>query len=360
MKSTKSILEKFYSGERLVRSDALTLLESGRLQQLGQAADWMRQKMHPDGKVSFLVDRNINYTNVCVARCTFCNFYRRSGDYDGYVLSSETIFKKIEETLSLGGTGILMQGGMHPELKIDYYENLLSSIRDRYPTVHLHCFSPPEIVVLARLSKISLRESIRRLKAAGLQSIPGGGAEILAERMRQLISPGKCTVQQWLEVMRLGHQAGLPSTATMMVGAGETLQERVEHLDRIRSLQDETKGFVAFIPWNVQLQGTPMQKTIQKHMPPVEYLSLLAISRIYLDNIPNIQVSWLTQGLQLGQIALHFGANDVGSIMIEENVISTAGASHEARRSDLIQLILDAGFVPVQRDSIYSSFRKIA
>ena len=360
MKTPESILEGVYRGRRLEPSDALVLLKSGEFQQLGQAADWMRRRLHPDGVVSFLVDRNINYTNVCVARCTFCNFYRRPGHDEGYVLSNETIFRKVEETLALGGTGILMQGGMHPDLKIDYYEELLSSIRDRYPAIHLHCFSPPEIVVLARLSRLSLRESIRRLKAAGLQSIPGGGAEILTERMRREISPGKCTSRQWLEVMRVGHEEGLPTTATMMIGGGESLQERVEHLEGIRSLQDETGGFVAFIPWNVQLEGTPMQESIRREVPAVEYLTLLAVARIYLDNIVNLQVSWLTQGLPVGQIALHFGANDVGSIMIEENVISTAGAHYTARRSDLIRLIVDAGFTPAQRNSVYSTFKKIA
>ena len=349
MKTPESILEGVYRGRRLEPSDALVLLESGEFQQLGQAADRVRRRLHPDGVVSFLVDRNINYTNVCVARCTFCNFYRRPGHDEGYVLSNETIFRKVEETLALGGTGILMQGGMHPDLKIDYYEELLSSIRDRYPAIHLHCFSPPEIVVLARLSRLSLREAIRRLKAAGLQSIPGGGAEILTERMRREISPGKCTARQWLEVMRIGHEEGLPTTATMMIGGGESLQER-----------DETGGFVAFIPWNVQLEGTPMQESIQGEVPAVEYLTLLAVARIYLDNIVNLQVSWLTQGLQVGQIALHFGANDVGSIMIEENVISTAGAHYTARRSDLIRLILEAGFTPAQRNSVYSTFKKIA
>ena len=359
MNAIDQALEKVFAGERIGPEDALMLLRSRELQKVGRAADFVRRKLHPEGVVSFLIDRNINYTNVCVARCTFCNFYRRPGDQEGYVLPLESIFKKIEETIALGGTGILMQGGMHPDLKIDYYEKLLSSIRERYQ-IHLHCFSPPEIVVLAKLSRISIRESIRRLKAAGLASIPGGGAEILVERMRKSISPGKCSAQEWLEVMLVAHEEGLSTTATMMIGGGETLEERIEHLDAIRELQDQTGGFVAFIPWNVQLEGTPMQNSIQREVGTVEYLILLAVSRIYLDNIPNIQVSWLTQGLKVAQVALYFGANDVGSIMIEENVISTAGASHRADREALVRTIEDAGFSAGQRDSVFQVFSKIA
>jgi len=346
------IVEKALSGERISPTDAVLLLQSGELQKIGLAANHVRQTNHPEGVVSFLLDRNINYTNVCVARCTFCNFYRKPGHGEGYLLEKEELFKKIEDTIALGGTGILMQGGMNPDLKIDYYEDLLQSIRSRY-SIHLHCFSPPEIVVLAKLSKLSIRESIRRLKSAGLDSIPGGGAEILTDRMRKEISPGKCTADQWIQVMKIAHEEGLLTTATMMFGAGETLEEIVEHLERIRQLQDETAGFVAFIPWNVQLQDTVMAGKISRSVSPTEYLKVLAVSRIYLDNIKNIQVSWLTQGLQVAQIALYFGANDVGSIMMEENVISTAGAHHKATELELIELIRQAGFTPVQRDTLY-------
>ena len=359
MSPIDSVLDRVFKGERIRPSEGLLLLRSRELPELGRAADFVRRKYHPEGVVSFLIDRNINYTNVCVARCTFCNFYRRPGDEDGYVLPLKSIFQKIEETIELGGTGILMQGGMHPDLKIEYYEELLSSIRERY-RIHLHCFSPPEIVVLAKLSRISIREAIRRLKAAGLASIPGGGAEILVERMRKEISPGKCSAREWLEVMRVAHQEGLFTTATMMIGGGETLEERLDHLDAIRELQDETGGFVAFIPWNVQLEGTPMQASIERELGTVEYLKLLAVSRIYLNNIPNIQVSWLTQGLKVAEIALHFGANDVGSIMIEENVISTAGARHRANTEALIRTIEEAGFLAAQRDSIFRILHKIA
>lgn len=359
MGSLKEILEKGIRGDRISPQEGLALLQSRDFARIAQAADAVRRRKHPRRIVSFLIDRNINYTNVCVARCTFCNFYRKPRHQEGYVLSHEEIFQKIEETLAVGGTGILLQGGMHPDLKIDYYEDLLRSIRSRY-RIHLHCFSPAEIVVVAKLSKISLRETIWRLREAGLDSIPGGGAEILTDRMRKEISPGKCSADEWLEVMRLAHEEGLLTTATMMIGGGETLEERIEHLERIRCLQDETGGFVAFIPWNVQLEGTEMAQTIQESVEPVEYLHLLAVSRIYLDNITNIQVSWLTQGLEVAQVALHMGANDVGSIMIEENVISTAGANHSATQQDLIRLIERAGFTPAQRDTLYRHFRNVA
>jgi cyclic dehypoxanthinyl futalosine synthase len=357
--SVRAILKKACEPSRISPEEAAILLRSNELQKIGQAADYLRRWRHPEPVVSFLIDRNINYTNVCVARCNFCNFYRRPKDGDGYVLETGEILRKIEETVELGGTGILMQGGMNPALKIEFYENLLRSIRAQ-SNIDLHCFSPPEIVVLAKLSKIGIRETIRRLRVAGLDSIPGGGAEILVDRLRKQNSPGKCSASEWLDVMRIAHEEGLQTTATMMIGGGETIEERVEHLDRLRCLQDETGGFVAFIPWNVQLEGTRMQASITKEVSPVEYLKLLAVCRIYLDNFPNIQVSWLTQGLQVGQIALHFGANDVGSIMIEENVISSAGAHYTATREDLLELIRQAGFIPAQRDTLYRTFRRIA
>jgi len=359
MSSVGGILRKVLDGNRISADEAVCLLRSTELQKVGQAADYVRRLKHPHSVVSFLIDRNINYTNVCVARCNFCNFYRRPKDPEGYVLALDDIFQKIDEAVALGATGILMQGGMNPKLKIDFYEDLLRSIRSRY-SIDLHCFSPPEIVVLSKLSKLSLRETIRRLRSAGLDSIPGGGAEILVDRVRKTNSPGKCSAREWLEVMRTAHEEGMLTTATMMIGGGETVEERVEHLEKLRQLQDETGGFVAFIPWNVQLEGTPMEAVIKKEISAVEYLMLLAVSRIYLDNLANVQVSWLTQGLQVAQIALHFGANDVGSIMIEENVISSAGAHYTATRDDLLQLIRNSGFVPAQRDTLYRTFRKIA
>lgn len=359
MSEVTSILQKCLDGDRLDPGEAVTLLKCDAVEEIGAAADEIRKRWHPDGVVSFIVDRNINYTNVCVARCTFCNFYRKLGDEESYILDKEVIFKKIEEMIALGGTGILMQGGMHPHLKIDYYEDLLRSIRSRY-SIQLHCFSPPEIVVLAKLSKLTFKEALQRLKAAALTSLPGGGAEILVERMRDKISPGKCTAAEWLQVMRDAHSIGLKTTATMMVGGGETVEERVEHLRRLRQLQDETGGFVAFIPWNVQLEGTEMSAEIKQSFPPLEYLKLLAVSRLFFDNLRNIQVSWLTQGLEVGRIGLRYGANDIGSVMIEENVISTAGARRQATRDKLIEVIRSAGFIPIQRDCTYSTFRKIA
>ncbi len=359
MRTESDLFDKLGNGERINRQDAVRLLQSQNLQEIGLAADSVRRAKHRDGVVSFLIDRNINYTNYCVARCTFCNFYRKPKTSEGYVLPKEEIFRKIEETLAVGGTGILMQGGMNPDLKIDYYEDLLRSIRDRYP-IHLHCFSPPEVVVLAKLSKLTVRETVRRLIDAGLDSIPGGGAEILTDRMRKTISPGKCSADEWLNVMRVSHEEGLTTTATMMFGAGETWAEMAEHLDRIRRLQDETGGFVAFIPWNVQLEGTELEHDVHRIVSPVEYLKVMAVSRIFLDNIENVQVSWLTQGLKLAQVALHFGANDVGSIMIEENVMSAAGSHNTATRTDLIELIRQAGFVPAQRDTLYRTFSRVA
>lgn len=346
------IIEQAAAGERIAPAEGLMLLEQADLLDLARGADARRRALHPDGIVSFIIDRNISYTNICVARCKFCAFYRRPGDPEGYVLPLDVILKKIEETVELGGTGILMQGGMHPELKIDYYENLLGAIRERF-SIQLHCFSPPEIVVIARLSKLSIRETVVRLKAAGLGSIPGGGAEILDEERRRWISPGKCSAAEWLEVMREAHLAGLKSTATMMFGMGETSLQRVEHLESLRRLQDETGGFVAFIPWNFQAANTDMQDWDLAPVTGHEYLRHIAVARLYLDNIPNLQASWLTQGLMTGQIALRFGANDLGSVMIEENVISQAGAHHTATRDQLIGLIRQAGFTPAQRDATY-------
>jgi len=358
MTSVESITAKVYRQERISPDEAVVLLESRELAEIGRAADYVKWRQHPEGIVSFLIDRNINYTNYCVARCAFCNFYRKPKSGEGYLLSKEEIFRKIEETLALGGTGILMQGGMNPELKIEYYEDLLRAIRERY-SIHLHCFSPPEIVVLARLSKLTLREAVRRLIKAGLDSIPGGGAEVLADRMRKEISPGKCSVEEWLEVMRIAHQEGLKTTATLMFGAGETNEEIARHLDRLRQLQDETGGFVLFVPWNVQLEGTALQERVPETTSPVDYLRILAVSRIFLDNFPNIQVSWLTQGLDMAQVALFFGANDVGSIMIEENVMSSAGSHNQATCSDLIRLIARAGFTPAQRDTLFRTVRPV-
>jgi cyclic dehypoxanthinyl futalosine synthase len=277
------------------------------------------------------------------------------GDSEAYVLPDHVIYKKIEETLSLGGTGILMQGGVHPDLKIDYYERLLSGIKERF-TIHCHCFSPPEILNIARVSKLSVSEVFTRLKAAGLDSMPGGGGEILDDEIRNEISPLKCKTDEWLMVHREAHRLGLRTTGTMMIGVGETIQHRIRHLQRLRDLQDETGGFTAFIPWTFQPEHTELAQRNLPEVPAAEYLKLLALSRIYLDNVANVQVSWLTVGLKVGQVGLRFGVNDMGSIMIEENVISAAGARNRANDAELRRVITDAGFIPRQRTSLYERY----
>jgi len=328
-------------------------LRSDDLLGLGMEADAVRQRLHPGGVVTYIVDRNINYTNVCTECCSFCAFYRPPGSPEGYLEPLDSIFQKIEETLALGGTGVLMQGGLHPDLKIDYYENLLSSIKRRYPQVHLHCFSSPEILNIAEVSGLPLGETILRLRAAGLDSIPGGGAEILDDEVRRHISRRKCTTDEWLLVHRTAHQLGMRTTATMMFGCGETLEHRANHLERIRQLQEETGGFTAFIPWIFQAAHTSLGRTVKDEATGIDYLKTLAVSRIYLDNIRNVQASWLTPGLKLCQIALRFGGNDVGSILIEENVVRATGCLNRTNEEELRRLIRDAGFRPIKRDTLY-------
>jgi cyclic dehypoxanthinyl futalosine synthase len=348
----RPILEKALSGERLTVEDAVRLLASEDVIALGMAAHAVRQRKHPGGVVTYIIDRNVNYTNICIQSCHFCAFYRPPGSPDGYVLPPEELFRKIEETIALGGTGILMQGGLHPSLTIDYYEDLLRAIRQRY-AIHLHCFSPTEIVHIARVSKLSIREVIRRLKAAGLGSIPGGGAEILDDEIRRRIGR-KTTTEQWLTVMRIAHEEGLRTTATMVIGFGESLWHRAQHLERIRALQDETGGFTAFIPWTYQPQNTALGQGGWLEATAVEYLKLLAVSRLYLDNVDHLQVSWLTQGLKVAQVGLHFGADDFGSTIIEENVVTAAGVPRvSVSEAEIRRLITDAGFRPQQRDTLY-------
>jgi cyclic dehypoxanthinyl futalosine synthase len=316
----------------------------------------VRKRLHPEGVVTYIVDRNINYTNVCTEYCSFCAFYRPVGSPEGYVQPLESIFEKIDETLALGGTGILMQGGLHPDLKIDYYQNLLSSIRRRYPLLHLHCFSAPEILNIAEVSGMNVRDTIMRLMDAGLDSIPGGGAEILDDEVRQRIARLKCTTAEWLLVHRTAHQLGMRTTATMMFGCGETLEHRINHLARIRQLQEETGGFTAFIPWLFQRENTSLGNFVKEEASAVDYLKTLAVSRIYLDNILNVQASWLTPGHKLCQIALRFGGNDVGSILIEENVVRAAGVTRTSSEEQLRRLIEEAGFRPVKRDTLYRTY----
>ena len=355
MRSINTILDSAAEGERITSDEAVRLFEEADLLDLASAADRIRMRLHPDDVISYIIDRNINYTNVCKEFCTFCAFYRVKGDREAYVLPDHVIYKKIEETIALGGTGILMQGGVHPDLKIDYYENLLSGIKQRF-SIHCHCFSPPEILNIARVSKMSVPDVFQRLRASGLDSMPGGGGEILDDEIRTAISPLKCKTEEWLMVHREAHKLGMRTTATMMIGVGENIHHRVRHLERLRSLQDETGGFTAFIPWTFQPEHTELAQRNLPEVTAAEYLRLLALSRIYLDNVQNVQVSWLTVGLKVGQVGLRFGVNDMGSIMIEENVISAAGAKHRANDAELRYVIKDAGFIPRQRTTLYERY----
>jgi cyclic dehypoxanthinyl futalosine synthase len=316
----------------------------------------VRRRRHPEGIVSYIIDRNINYTNFCTEYCTFCAFYRPMGHAEGYVLPAETIYEKIQETLDLGGTGVLMQGGLHPDLKIEWYEEMLGAIKRRFPQIWLHCFSSPEIQNIAQVSGLDLETTIARLRDAGLDSIPGGGAEILHDEVRRRISRLKCTTQEWIDVHLTAHKLGMRTTATMMFGCGETIEQRVEHLEVVRRIQAETGGFTAFIPWSFQRENTSLGRVVKEEATGVEYLKTLAISRLYLDDVLNVQSSWVTQGLKTCQVGLRFGGNDVGSIMIEENVVSAAGARHHASEEELRRIIRDAGFIPKQRDTLYRTF----
>jgi cyclic dehypoxanthinyl futalosine synthase len=340
----------------LTEAQALEMLRSDDLIGVGMEADSLRRKLHPGNIVTYQIDRNINYTNICTEYCSFCAFYRPVGSPEGYVLPLETICQKIEETLALGGTGVLMQGGLHPDLKIDYYENLLSSIKKRYPQVHLHCFSAPEVLNISELCGLTVRDTLMRLVDAGLDSIPGAGAEILDDEVRRRIARLKCNTEEWLSVHREAHKLGMRTTATMMFGCGETLQHRIAHLERVRRLQEETGGFTAFIPWFFQRENTSLGRFIKEEVTAVEYLKTLAVSRLFLDNIQNVQASWLTPGHKVCQIALRFGGNDVGSILIEENVVSAAGCGRTSSEEKLRRMIREAGFRPIKRDTLYRNY----
>lgn len=341
---------------RITKAQALAMLRSDDLLGLGSEADAVRRRLHPGGVITYQIDRNINYTNFCTEYCSFCAFYRPAGSPEGYVQPLESIFKKIDETLALGGTGILMQGGLHPDLKMDYYTGLLTAIKQRYPKLHLHCFSAPEILNISDLCGISVRDVIARLIDAGLDSIPGAGAEILDDEVRHRIARLKCSTEEWIGVHRAAHQLGLRTTATMMFGVGETIEHRVNHFERIRRLQDETGGFTAFIPWFFQRENTSLGRSVKQEATAVDYLKTLAVSRVFLDNILNVQASWLTPGHKLCQIALRFGGNDVGSILIEENVVNAAGCKNTSSEEELRRLIADAGFRPVKRDTLYRTY----
>ncbi|MFQ5664475.1 MAG: cyclic dehypoxanthinyl futalosine synthase [Terriglobia bacterium] len=340
----------------LSRQEALELFRSDDLIGIGMAADQVRRRLHPENVVTYQIDRNINYTNFCTEYCSFCAFYRPLGAEDGYVLDLEAVGRKIDETLARGGTGILMQGGLHPDLKIDYYEKLLGSIRRRYPRLHLHCFSAPEVLNIAEVSGLSLRDTIARLRDAGMDSIPGGGAEILDDEVRQRISRLKCTAGEWVEVHRTAHALGLRTTATMMFGCGESFEHRLNHFEVIRRIQEDTGGFTAFIPWMFQPENTSLGRRIPQPPTAVDYLKTVAVCRLYLDNIDNVQASWLTPGIKICQVALRFGANDVGSILIEENVVAAAGCTNRTSEAELRRIICDAGFIPAQRDTLYRTY----
>jgi cyclic dehypoxanthinyl futalosine synthase len=335
------------------------MFRSNDLIGVGMEADAVRRKLHPDGIVTYIIDRNINYTNFCTEYCSFCAFYRPlKGKLasEGYILDFETIYEKIRETVELGGTGVLMQGGLHPELKIDYFERMMSGIKQRFPQVHLHCFSASEILAIAEYSGIGVEEAIVRLRAAGLDSIPGGGAEILDDEVRRRVARLKCLTEDWLLVHRTAHRLGMKTTATMMFGVGEDYEHRVNHFQRIYDLQEETGGFTAFIPWSFQPGNTALGGRGWDEATAVDYLKTLAISRVFLSNFPNVQASWVTQGLKICQMGLRFGGNDVGSVMIEENVVASAGVHNCTTEEELRRIIRDAGFRPVQRDTLYRTY----
>jgi cyclic dehypoxanthinyl futalosine synthase len=346
-----AILERCVGGQRLTCDDALTLLESSDLSAIGKAAHAVSLRMHPESFRTYNIDRNINYTNVCTAVCDFCAFYRTPKSQEGYVLERSVLLEKIRETVELGGNQILLQGGLHPNFKLEWYEEMLQDIKKHFPEVNIHGFSPPELYHFTKVNKLSIETVLERLKVAGLGSIPGGGAEILVDRVRSAITRGKVMTDDWLNVMRVWHRMGGNSSATMMFGHAETLAERVEHLDRIRALQDETHGFTAFICWTFQPDNTQMS-----HIPPAgsfEYLKTQAVARLFLDNVPNIQSSWVTQGLKIGQLALLFGANDMGSLMLEENVVAEAGTVHFLTLDQIRDAISELGFTPRQRTVFY-------
>jgi cyclic dehypoxanthinyl futalosine synthase len=336
--------------------EALDLFESDDLIGIGMAANEVRRQKTDPRVATYQIDRNINYTNFCTEYCSFCAFYRPLGAKDGYILPLESIYEKIREMIDLGGTGVLLQGGLHPDLQIEFYENMLRSIHQRFPEVHLHCFSAPEITCIAEVSGLSIRETIVRLRDAGLVSIPGGGAEILDDEVRGQIARLKCKSEEWETVHREAHRLGMRTTATMMFGCGEEYRHRVNHLEKIRQIQEEGGGgFTAFIPWIFAPENTPLGKRVAE-TTAFDYLKTLAISRLYLDNIDHIQSSWLTPGIKICQVGLQFGADDVGSILIEENVVYAAGVRNRTNEEELRRIISDAGYIPAQRDTLYTSY----
>jgi len=357
----QEILERAVEGEALAGGEILQLMEEGDLHALGRAAHALRLKRCPPERVTYVVDRNINYSNVCYVNCTFCAFYRHKKDDGAYVLSYEQIYEKIEELLEIGGTQVLLQGGHHPNLKLDWYQGLLRGIKDRYP-IHVHGFSPSEIAHFSKVFKMPTTVVLRELQAAGLDSVPGGGAEILTDRVRDELAPTKVGAERWLGIMEEAHELGMKTSATMMFGHVESAPERVEHLLRVRETQQRSGGFTAFTPWTSQPGHTPMttdrpdqlkQVPVSAYKGSLEYLRILAICRLALNNIDNFQSSWVTQGKKIGQMSLFWGANDLGSVMMEENVVSEAGVAFHLSLDEMRDLIEDAGFVAAQRDNEY-------
>jgi cyclic dehypoxanthinyl futalosine synthase len=345
-----TITRKISAAVPIDRAEALWLLTEADLLAVGKLADAIRKAKHPEGRVTFVVDRNVNYTNVCQSQCKFCAFYRQADAPDAYLLSYETIFAKIEELVEHGGTQLLMQGGLHPELKIDWFEDLFRQIKTRFPGLQVHSLSPAEVIHIARLSDLSMPACLARLQAAGLDSVPGGGAEVLVDEVRQEISPNKIGWRDWAAVMEEAHRLGMRTTATMMFGSKETPADIVEHLFRVREIQSRSRGFTAFIPWTFQPGGTELGGETASG---VEYLKVLALSRIVLDNVPNIQASWVTQGAMMAQVALFFGANDLGGTMLEENVVAAAGCSFRMSQQEVVELARGAGFTPAKRNTKY-------
>ena len=351
--NVNQILDKAVAGERIDRAEIERLFAEGDLLSLGQAADAVRRRKTEEGVASYIIDRNINYTNVCIYRCRFCAFYRSKESSDAYVLPFSEIADKVAETVASGGTGILLQGGVHPDLRMEFYENLLRQLKESFTEVHLHAFSVPEIWFLAKKERLPVSEVISRLMAAGLESIPGGGAEILEdETRRRILARAKASTSQWLEVHRVAHDLGLRTTATMMFGVGEPITARVEHFIGVRDLQDRTGGFTAFIPWTFQDQSTDLEGEVES-AGGFDYLRTLAIARLVFDNIDHVQGSWVTQGAKIGQLSLFFGADDLGSIMLEENVVAAAGIRFQMTQSDMERTISEAGLEPRQRRTLY-------
>lgn len=346
----QGIIDGVTAGQRLRDDEYLFLEQEADVYQLAFLADTMRQRLHPEGLVTYVIDRNINYTDVCVSACKFCAFFKAPEDQDGYLLSFDELAEKIRETKELGGTQILLQGGLHPDLSLDYYENMLRFMKET--GIHVHGFSPPEVCHFAKISGLTVPEVLSRLIAAGLDSIPGGGAEILSDRVRQATAPRKCSADEWIGVMEEAHRQGLRTTATMMFGHVETAEERLEHLRRLRELQDRTGGFTAFIVWPFQPDNTVLADVSK--VGAMGYLKMLALSRVYLDNFNNVQASWVTQGPKIAQLSLFFGANDFGSTMIEENVVAAAGVRFRLSEEEIRKLVIDAGFTPMQRHMDYS------